>query len=164
MKRFLSAMIVLVASVTTVPVLAISEVQEIAIVNHCESIINSLKTVQRNDSRARVYLGRYYENILNKFITPLNVRLVENNLSNADLISNQNDFAKTRTNFMIDYVEYQKDLEDLVATNCKESPEVFYEKLVKTREKRGLVAKDAAKLRKLALEQVEDLKVLEAKL
>ena len=92
------------------------------------------------------------------------MRLVENNLSNADLISNQNDFAKTRTNFMIDYVEYQKDLEDLVATNCKESPEVFYEKLVKTREKRGLVAKDAAKLRKLALEQVEDLRVLEAKL
>ena len=164
MKRFLSVMIVLVASVTTVPVFAISEVQETAIVNHCESIINSLKTVQRNDSRARVYLGRYYENILNKFITPLNVRLVENNLSNADLISNQNDFAKTRTNFMIDYVEYQKDLEDLVATNCKESPEVFYEKLVKTREKRGLVAKDTAKLRKLALEQVEDLRVLEAKL
>ncbi|MBR2710646.1 hypothetical protein IKF02_03415 [Candidatus Saccharibacteria bacterium] len=164
MKRFLFTMIVLVASLVALPVFAISDSQEKAIVDHCDSLRDSLKSVQRDDSRARVYLGRYYENILNKFITPLNVRLVENNLSNSELISNQNDFAKTRTNFMIDYVEYQKELEDLVATNCKEEPGLFYEKLVSTRKKRELVAKDADKLRSLALNQIDDLKILEGRL
>lgn len=164
MKRFLFTMIVLVASLVALPVFAISDSQEKTIVDHCDSLRDSLKSVQRDDSRARVYLGRYYENILNKFITPLNVRLVENNLSNSELISNQNDFAKTRTNFMIDYVEYQRELEDLVATNCKEEPESFYEKLVSTRKKRELVAKDADKLRSLALNQIDDLKVLESRL
>ena len=56
------------------PVGAISIEQENAIVDHCESIKDSLKTVQKNDSRTRVYLGGYYEMILSKFIMPLNVK------------------------------------------------------------------------------------------
>ena len=138
---------------------------QIAIVqDRCDAIHEELKVLQRNDSRARVYLGRYYETILNRFITPLNVRLVENNLSSTNFINNQNDFNKTRTNFMIDYVEYQKGLEDLVATNCKESPGQFYEKLVSVRAKRAVVADDTVKLKKLASEHSELVKGLKVKL
>ncbi|MBP5513126.1 hypothetical protein J6X73_03155 [Candidatus Saccharibacteria bacterium] len=139
-----------------------TQAQIVVIQDRCDAIHEELKVLQRNDSRARVYLGRYYETILNRFITPLNVRLVENNLSSTSFINNQNDFNKARTNFMIDYVEYQKGLEDLVATDCKENPEQFYEKLVDVRTKRATVADDTARLRKLAgrhLDLVKELKV-----
>ena len=139
-----------------------TQAQIVVIQDRCDAIHEELKVLQRNDSRARVYLGRYYETILNRFITPLNVRLVENNLSSTSFINNQNDFNKAWTNFMIDYVEYQKGLEDLVATDCKENPEQFYEKLVDVRTKRATVADDTARLRKLAgrhLDLVKELKV-----
>ena len=126
-----------------------------AIIDNCENIKAMLVNLQHEDSRVRVYLGRYYETIISKFITPLNVRLVENNLSSSGLIDNQNDFAKVRADFMIDYIEYQKGLEELVATNCENEPEAFYEKLEKVRDKRKIVAKDATKIRSLASKQID---------
>lgn len=134
--------------------------QKDVIVNHCDTIKDNLKTLQRTDSRARVYLGRYYETILTNFIMPLNLRLVENNISNPLLIENQTNFAVRRTNFINDYITYQQALEDLVNTNCKAEPEKFYEKLVTAREKRKTVNKDVTKLKNLTTEQrrlVEEL-------
>lgn len=142
----------------------ISDEQKNAIVDRCDSIKDVLKTVQHNDSRTRVYLGRYYETILNKFITPLNVRLVENNLSNNDLIDNQNNFANARTNFIIDYIEYQKVLENLVAIDCKVEPVRFYEKLEEARFKRSVVSEDVNKLAELANDQVNLVVALRGKL
>lgn len=134
---------------------AMTDEQRSALVLHCDAIHDSLKVLQRNDSRTRVYLGRYYETILNKLITPLNVRLVENSLSTNALIDNQNNFAKTRTNFIIDYIEYQKDLENLVTLDCRVEPEKFYELLVQTRTKRKIVAEDTKRLRALAASNLE---------
>ena len=53
MKRFLFTMIVLVASLVALPVFAISDSQEKTIVDHCDSLKDSLKVVQRDDSRLR---------------------------------------------------------------------------------------------------------------
>lgn len=145
-------------------VMAISEAQKNAIFDHCEAISDNLKDVQRADSRTRVYLGRYYETILTKFIMPLNLRLVENNLPGTGLINNQNDFNKTRADFVSNYIEYQKSLEELVAFDCKADPEGFYEKLVEVRKKRAVVAGETTQLRKLAGEQINLVKALEAKL
>lgn len=147
--------IVLGLNVTTVPVLAISETQEVAIRERCDAIKDDLKVLQRSDSRARVYLGRYYETILSKFVTSLNVRLVENNLSNTSFINNQNDFSKTKTNFTIDYIEYQKELEKLTGIDCRSVPGEFYNQLVVVREKRAVVADDVIKLRNLAIKHVD---------
>ena len=122
---------------------------------------DNLKALQRTDSRARVYLGRYYETILSSFITPLNLRLVENNISNTKLLDNQTNFVTQRGNFTNDYIIYQQALEDLVNTNCKTEPEKFYEKLVVARERRAIVNKDVLKLKSLTDEQkrlVEELK------
>ena len=127
--------------------------QRNTIMDHCDAIRDNLKSLQRTDSRARVYLGRYYETILSNFITPLNLRLVENNMSNTKLLENQTNFANKRTAFVNDYISYQQSLEELVNMDCKSEPEKFYEKLLVTREKRQIVNKDTAKLRNLTNEQ-----------
>jgi hypothetical protein len=132
--------------------LAISETRAASIVENCDTIKEDLKNLQRSDSRARVYLGRYYETILNRFITPLNVRLVENSLSSTGFIDGQNNFYRKRADFIADYIEYQKGLEELVSMDCREGAENFYEKLTSVREKRARVAYDVERLRKLAEE------------
>ncbi len=132
----------------------ITDEQRSVIINHCDTIKDNLKSLQRTDSRARVYLGRYYETILTDFITPLNLRLVENNITNTALLENQTNFAARRTRFSNDYIAYQQALEELVNVNCKSEPEKFYEKLVLTREKRQMVNRDTKKMRELAAEQV----------
>ena len=139
----------------------ISGEQRAIIVDHCDTIKDALKSLQRVDSRSRVYLGRYYEAILTNFITPLNLRLVENNISNSKLLDNQTNFANRRTSFVNDFIVYQQALEELVHTDCKNEPEKFYERLVVAREKRKVVNRDVSKLRGYTDEQkklVEELK------
>lgn len=139
----------------------LSDTQINTIIDHCDTIKDSLKSLQRVDSRTRVYLGRYYETILTNFITPLNLRLVENNISNTQLLENQTNFANRRNNFVNNFIVYQQALEELVHINCKTEPAKFYEKLLVAREKRKVVNKDAAKLKGMTDEQmklVEELK------
>ena len=164
MKRFLMAIVVLVASLVALPVSAISESQENAIKSHCEAIREDLKKVQKTDARTRVYLGGYYETILTKFVTPLNVRLVENNLSSADLVENQNKIAEAKTLFADDYVGYQQGLEELVLIDCKKEPGKFYDKLEKVRQKRKIVEQDTLKIRNLMSEHLRLANQLKGKL
>ena len=142
---------------------AITDGQKTAIVDNCEAIRDNLKTVQRNDARARVYLGGYYETILTKYIMTLNVRLVENNLSGAAWVENQNKFAEARGKFVEDFISYQKDLEELVGMDCKKEPVKFYDELEKVRRKRATVAADTERIEKLANEQVKLVEALRGK-
>lgn len=164
MKRFLAVFSILVMSLMAVPCLAITENQEKMIVSKCGEIKEQLKTVQKNDARARVHLGGRYETILTKFIMPLNVRLVENNLSSAELIENQNNFAETKNLFSNDYINYQQGLEELVAIDCKNEPKVFYDKLEKVRQKRKIVEQDTLKLRNLLSRHLKMVAELRSKL
>lgn len=125
---------------------ALSKTQEASISDHCEAIKEDLKTVQRADARARVYIGGRYETILSDFIKPLNLWLVEKNMSRADLIESQNRIAEARTNFSDDYVDYQQGLEQLVAIDCKTEATRFYDKLVRVRQKRKKVEQDMQKM------------------
>ena len=125
------------------------------VVDHCDAIRESLKTVQKKDRQTRVYLGRIYETILNKFVTPLNLRLVENNMPNQDLLNNQSKFAEKRALFMSDYVSYQQVLEETILIDCKNEPEKFYEKLSLARDRRKAVSRDVARLRDLVTEQIK---------
>ena len=138
----------------------INEVQKDTIIDHCDTIKDNLKSVQRADSRTRVYLGRYYETILSNFITPLNLRLVENNISDAKLLDNQTNFAARRERFNSDFIVYQQVLEELVNINCKNEPVRFYEKLEVVREKRQTVNRDVTKLREMTGEQVKLVEAL----
>ena len=116
---------------------------------NCENIHDKLVTLQHDDSRARVYLGRYYETMLSEFVMPLNVWMVAHNRSDAGLIKNQSDFAEMRGNFVADYVSYQKELESLVSINCKNEAAKFSDKLATVRKARAKVANDVAKMREL---------------
>lgn len=145
-------------------VMAITEAQNAAIVKNCDTIKEDLKKVQKEDARVRVYLGGYYEAILTKFITPLNVRLVENNLSSAELVENQNKVAKAKSTFAEDFVNYQKGLEELVGMDCKETPEEFYDELVTVRQKRKIMVQDVLKMRSLISEHVRLVESLKGKL
>ena len=146
------------------PVSAISNDQKTAIVKHCESIKDDLREIQKSDARLRVHLGGRYETILSKFIMPLNIRLVENNLSSPKLVENQNKFAEAKVLFNSDYIVYQQALEELVATDCKKSPEVFYEKLVTVRQKRKVMERDVMNLRTLISQHVKLVKNVEGKI
>ena len=142
---------------------AISPNQSAAIVEHCDTIKDELKKVQKEDARVRVYLGGYYETILTKFITPLNVRLVENNLSSAGLVENQNNFAGTKTLFTNDFIAYQQGLEELVGLDCRQEPEKFYDKLTTVRQKRKIMVQDVLKMRNLISEHVRLVEGLRGK-
>lgn len=144
-----------VSFATVLPARAISDEQKAIIKDHCGVIREDLKKVQRSDSRTRVYLGGYYESVLTRFITPLNVRLVEGNLSNASFVENQNRFATAKTTFANDFVSYQKGLEELIAFDCKAEPEKFYNKLVEVRKKRKTVEQDVTKIKGLMSEHVK---------
>ncbi len=145
---------ILALSFLSVPVMAISETKEEAIETHCDTIKSSLRTLQKTDARVRVYLGGYYETILSKFVTQFNIRLVENNLSTASLIENQNNIAEAKSVFASDFVKYQQMLEELVAINCKTEPEAFYEKLDVVRQKRKIMKQDVLKMRELISEHI----------
>ena len=154
----------LVLSFQAVPVMAISSSQKNAIVDHCSEIKDSLKKIQKTDARTRVYLGSYYENVLTDYVVPLNVRLVENNLSNANLVENQNKIAETKSLFNNDYISYQQNLEELIAMDCKNNAEDFYNKLDKVRQKRKIVEQDTLKIRNLLSEHVKLANQLKGKL
>ena len=150
--------------VVAMPVGAISKEQTDAISKRCDTIQSSLKLLQKQDARARVYLGGQYETILSKYMIPLNVRLVENSLASPKLTENQNDFAAAKKTFNDDYISYQQKLEELVTTDCKKAPEEFYDKLVKVRSKRKTVSQDVSKLREIMNRQVELVKGLKEKI
>ncbi|MBQ3275197.1 hypothetical protein IJH46_02115 [Candidatus Saccharibacteria bacterium] len=128
---------------------------------NCGSIRQSLKLLQRSDSRARTYFGAIYETVSSKYITPMNLRLVKNDLSSVSLLNIQTSIASTRADFSSDFIDYSRSLEELIALDCRLEPEEFYEKLESTREKRAKVAADMKVLNELLVNSykaVENLK------
>lgn len=164
MKRFLAVTTIFVLSLVAIPVSAISDEQKSAVIDHCSSIKDNLKKVQKNDARTRVHLGGRYETILSKFVIPLNVRLVENNLSNPKLVENQNNLTDAKSVFSDDYINYQQSLEELVGIDCKNEPEKFYDKLVRVRKKRQIMEQDVLKIRTLISEHVQMVTEIKGKI
>ncbi|MBQ3430516.1 hypothetical protein IJG20_00175 [Candidatus Saccharibacteria bacterium] len=158
-----------VVNFTTIPTFAeekptpISEEKRGLISQNCGTIRQSLKNLQRADSRARTYFGAIYETVSSKYITPLNLRLVKNNLSSNSLISLQTNIADTRTKFSSDFIDYSKSLEELISFDCRLNPDEFYSKLVTTRKKRETVASDVKKLNDLLISSVKIVEQIKEK-
>ncbi|MBR2839831.1 hypothetical protein IKE82_00655 [Candidatus Saccharibacteria bacterium] len=151
LKKYVAAIcsVLVLLCLVAVPVGAISEAQQTVISDHCGAIKEDLKNVQRADARARVYIGGRYETILSDFVKPLNLGLVEKNLSRTELIESQNAILGEKLEFANDYIDYQQGLEQLVAMDCKAEPEKFYDKLVRVRQKRKKVEQDMQKMAKI---------------
>lgn len=123
-----------------------TEKKGVAIIDNCSSIKEDLKNVQKSDAKARLYLGGRYETLLTKYVKALNIKLVENNNSNLALLENQNQLVQAKLQFMDDFITYQKDLEELIAMDCKTAPENFYQKLEVVRSGRAKMRSDVANM------------------
>ncbi len=150
----------ILVGVLTWPVNALSAEQNDAIVQNCSNIKQSLQQLQRADSRTRAYLGSAYETISTRFITPLNVRMVRNNLTSTVLFRIQNDFSSAQAIFRDSYVDYMRELENLIATDCTRAPEDFYNKLISARNKREELRSVTKQLADLANEQYQTVEEL----
>jgi hypothetical protein len=124
----------------------VTESQKNVISQHCSTIKQSLKTIQYFDTDNRIKLGSKYEAALSKFITPFNIRIVKNNLSQSELTDLQKNFADSKIAFAADFTTYSKHLEELIAIDCQNDPANFYNKLIETREARKNVRQDVVYL------------------
>ena len=139
-----------------------TDAKGINIISSCSEITKKLKTLQREDSYTRTYLGDRYDTIATNYIKPLNTRLVLNNYATTDA-ENQSNLTLTKTLFAADFVTYQKSLEDLISTDCKADPEIFYNKLNVVREKRKVMSQDILTLEEIISKHVLFVNQLEIK-
>ena len=119
---------------------------------NCASIKLRLKQVQKNDARSRDYLGKQFETVSSSLMMNLNLRLVKNNVPNANVSSQQKDFAAERAAFNSDYIAYSQALEELIAINCKDEPQHFYDQLETVRSRRETVANHVKRLNEMTAE------------
>lgn len=142
----------------------ISEEQIGAISQSCDSIKQSLKTLQKDDARVRAYIGSSYENLLSDFISPLNLRLVKNDKPSATLTDIHSNILTKRQDFSQSFILYSQDLENLISIDCKNSPEDFYKQLLKTRTSRAKLAKNVEDMRGLFTKYLDGTKKLKESL
>lgn len=150
------------SSICVAPTAALSDIERDAISQNCSTIQQTLGQLQKIDSRTRTYLGTTYETIFNKFITPLNLRLVKNNLPTLSAL--QTEFSIEQAKFRDAYTNYMRDLEALIAIDCRLNPDGFYEQLILTRAKREDLRESTAKLTELAEKQYRAVTDLRASL
>lgn len=124
---------------------------------NCQDIKQSLKRVQNSDRNIRVSLGQSYQLVMADYITPLNLRLVKNNIANSELSNIQSRFASAREDFNRRYIYYSQVLEGLLAADCYNDPGDFYSKLIQTREARASVAESVGILNSIIDEQEQNV-------
>lgn len=121
----------------TTPVTALDETQLGNLSTNCASIKVQLKTLQKTDSRMRVYLGSKYEIILTNFMTNLNLRLIKDDYADQELAGLQTTFSSERERFKSDFTAYSQSLESLIGIDCQSEPQKFYDQLEVVRTKRA---------------------------
>lgn len=143
----------LLSLLVPLPAEGLTDLQRGAISQNCGSIQQTLEQLQRIDSRTRTYLGTTYETIANHFIVPLNLRLVKNN--RPTLASLQTEYIAAQSIFKTSYTTYMRELEQLIATDCRTAPDDFYDQLVTTRSARSVLSDAALELNGLAEDQYQ---------
>ncbi len=151
---------VLASSIFAGAVIALSEEQELAIVQNCSNIKQSLTKLQYADSRTRTYLGSAYEAISGRFIIPLNLKLIKNNSPSTELLKIQSEFSTAQADFRDKYVDYMREMDSLIAMECNNHPKEFYDKLKTVREKREALRKTTKKISELVDQQYKTVETL----
>jgi hypothetical protein len=99
----------------------------------CASIQVSLRNLQKNDSKTRVLLGTSYQTLLTNYFSPLNIRLIKNNLPDINLSRVQTEMFASRNDFTNLFITYSQHLETLISLDCKNQPNEFYYELENVR-------------------------------
>lgn len=153
---------IILALLISTPADGLSAAQRSAISQNCPTIQQSLSQLQKVDSRTRTYLGTTYETIASKFIVPLNIRLVKNNL--PILPSIQSEFTDMQVQFRNSYTEYMREMENLLGIDCRTQPDEFYQHLETVRKKRAILRSTTIRLAELSDEQYKATQDLRKKL
>ena len=120
-----------------------------AVSQHCSSTKIRLQRVQKDDARNRIHLGAQYESIATNLMLNLNLRLIKNNLADAELTELQTTFVSERNRFKDDYIGYSQEFEALLRIDCKTDPARFYYQLEIVRDKRADIDASMHRLRDL---------------
>lgn len=144
---------ILLAFLIATPTQGLTDAQRGAISQNCGSIRQTLEQLQKIDSRTRTYLGTTYETIANHFIVPLNLRLVKNN--RPTLASLQTEYTTAQAVFKTSYTTYMRELEQLIAMDCRTEPDQFYDQLVTVRTSRSVLRDSALELNGLTEDQYQ---------
>ncbi|MBP5634686.1 hypothetical protein J6X09_03275 [Candidatus Saccharibacteria bacterium] len=154
MKKVSAVILSLIIAATPANLFAaeLSDEQIGNISTNCASIKLRLKQIQKNDARSRVNLGAQFEIISTNLMMNLNLRLVKNNIANANVSRQQTEFAAERESFKSDYISYSQELEKLISVNCKDEPQSFYDQLETVRSRRATVAGHVKRLGEMAAE------------
>ena len=147
--RFLLSILIALLLLPSASAFALSSEQKGAISQNCNAIKTSLSSLQKTDSKTRVLLGTSYQAVLANFLTPLNIRLVKANRSDANLSTTQANIASEWSTFQEQFIKYSQSLESLIAIDCKNNPDDFYTSLEQTRSYRKSLDKTAIKINKL---------------
>lgn len=127
----------------------LSTEQSGAISQSCDSIRQSLRKLQKADTKTRSFLGGLYEDFLTDFISPLNLRLVKNNLPSTSLTELHSTFISQRQDFAKKFTLYEQSFEALLSADCQNNPADFYTKLTETRKARTTLEQSTEALRML---------------
>jgi hypothetical protein len=136
----------------------ISEEKRQVISTNCQTAQVTLQQIEYNDAAARVNRGQGYETILNKYMTPLNVRVTgsQNHASTAatltDITARYQQALKT---FKKNYDNYDDSITKTTHFNCSKKPENFYNLLDITRQEREKLNENITALDQLAAEYIE---------
>ena len=137
----------LLLPVRSVAAVTLSKEQAGAISQSCDSIKQSLRKLQKTDTKTRSFLGGLYEDLLTDFISPLNLRLVKNNLPSTTLTELHSSFISKRQDFAKKFTLYEQSFETLLASDCQKDPTDFYNKLTETRKARTTLEQSTEALR-----------------
>lgn len=139
---------------------ALSEDKESEITQSCATIKESLKKLQRSDSKTRSYLGATYQTLLSSYIQPLNMNLVKNGQPSGTIAELYSDILEERKKFGDTFTSYSLEFEELLLVDCRADAEGFYNKLGEVREKRKALEASTKNLRTLLENQYTAVKEL----
>ena len=120
-----------------------------AISQNCSIIRERLRRIESAGAKSRVYLGTQYESIYSGLMSNFSLRLMRNGIANQDIADQQASFESERERFRNDFIGYSQELQTLIATDCRNEPEKFYQQLEKTRAKREDIAKSINRMNEI---------------
>lgn len=129
------------------PASAYSETTLSSVSQNCDSIKTGLHKLQVADTSTRIYLGGLYQETIDYFIVPLNLRLTKNSLISNSFVTSQKTTISEKDFFTRYFVEYSREFEGLLNADCRNNPTDFLDRLSATQTKRHELEKATDRMR-----------------
>ena len=155
MNRLIGLILTLSLALASVPSVSravtsqLTESQIETIRTNCNYTQKSLMRIQASDALARVNLGREYETIFTRMMTPMNSRVVLNSMDATGLVGTATSFSNQLNHFRTLYQQYDQLMDQAKGINCNNQPVQFYDTVNSARDKRIEVAQSVTTLNRL---------------